>query len=372
MIDRILPGASTHTASWKDADFGFLKEIKQLELGSVLDFGCGLGRNLLPLTKVFRHVDGYDLPAMIQRLKDDEVDVCDSTRFLSSEWSVVKKRRYDLIVSEVVFQHIYEMVLIPYLHDIAAMSPYLWVLTRSWNDDHHKNNTKIINDTGLFTVEYVRERPGNILGMEPVSTEAGIRDAMEKLMRDDLDYHCAMLLRSNLFHKHGSPSAGEHGHERTQPLGERQLEIFVDLARRQSHEESGETPSEELILWDRIRDNIFFANIIHDRTLPGKAGSSRRLIGRLPTLAKRLVERLINWYMEPALENQREFNAYISQATTAMMDYLNHVRENEDKTSANIRRDLELMSDNIMIINKYLDRLSPEFQGESARLREPE
>src|SRR3990170_538113 len=39
-------------------------------LGSVLDFGCGLGRNFPYLRSVASRVVGYDLPAMIERCRE--------------------------------------------------------------------------------------------------------------------------------------------------------------------------------------------------------------------------------------------------------------------------------------------------------------
>lgn len=369
--ESIVPGSVDNPEAWKDADFAFLREIKRLRFDSVLDFGCGLGRNITPLTKVFQHVDGYDLPAMIQRLKENEAGVYNSARIMSSDWPVFRKRRYDLIVSELVFQHIFEMELITYLHDVAAMSPYLWLLTRSWNDDYRKNNMKIINDTGLFTAEYIRVSPARVLGAEPVLTDAGLRDALQKLMNDDSDFHCTMLLRSNRYEKQGGPSAGEPGHGIGQPLGERELEILEALARENLAREKPRDEKEET-LYDEgvLRDNIFFANIIYDRTIPGKAESNRALAGRFLALVKRLISRLGGWYVDPALENQREFNACIAQAAREMMNYLDDIKATEKNTDELMYRNLELIRENIMIINRYLARLSPEFHDEITRLHE--
>ena len=193
--ERILTGYLEDPRVWDASGCDHLRGFEQLEFVSVLDFGCGLGRNFSPLKEIFNHVDGYDLPPMIERLESDEPGMAASARYLSSDWIAVKERRYDLVVATLVFQHIFERELISYLSGIATMSPYLWVETKSWNDDRRKSNLEIINDTGLFTVE-------------SLVVDSGGQRTIDELIDGVSEFHCTMLLRSNEYRENSKPAGG--------------------------------------------------------------------------------------------------------------------------------------------------------------------
>ena len=75
-------------------------------MSSALDFGCGVGRLVLPLSRRFEQVTGVDVsPTMIelarQRVGDDpRID------FVHSLLAIEPSRRYDLVHSYIVMQHI--------------------------------------------------------------------------------------------------------------------------------------------------------------------------------------------------------------------------------------------------------------------------
>lgn len=84
-----------------DRHFGGMRQTT-----SALDFGCGVGRLVLPLSQRFDRVTGVDIsPAMIELAKkrmasNPNVDFVDQLSALESG------RRYDLVHSYIVIQHI--------------------------------------------------------------------------------------------------------------------------------------------------------------------------------------------------------------------------------------------------------------------------
>lgn len=101
------------------------------DLGDVLDFGCGLGRNFPFLRTVARRVEGYDLPPMIERCRTLAPVPVDS---LWDDWQQVKTRPYDLVFASLVLQHIEPAIAEEYLRDFAQMAPAVYLLTRTDND----------------------------------------------------------------------------------------------------------------------------------------------------------------------------------------------------------------------------------------------
>jgi SAM-dependent methyltransferase len=115
-------------------------------LGSVLDFGCGLGRNFPYLTRTARSVAGFDLPPMIEqcrRLATEHVDL------LTSDWVQLRVRQFDLIFASLVLQHIEPDPLRRYLADFASMSPEVYLLTRT-RTDFNEDLLDVIAESELF------------------------------------------------------------------------------------------------------------------------------------------------------------------------------------------------------------------------------
>jgi SAM-dependent methyltransferase len=85
-------------------------------LESVLDFGCGLGRNFSYLKTVASRVEGYDLPPMIERCRALATEPVSD---LTSDWTDARTRRYALVFASLVLQHIDTAECRRYLADFA-------------------------------------------------------------------------------------------------------------------------------------------------------------------------------------------------------------------------------------------------------------
>jgi len=117
-------------------------------LDSVLDFGCGLGRNFPYLTGIARSVAGFDLPPMIERCRSVAAGTVD---FLSPDWNQVRQLRFDLIFTTLVLQHIEPHPARAFLHDFAHMAPSVYLLTRT-DTDFGESLLDIVSDLGFFDV----------------------------------------------------------------------------------------------------------------------------------------------------------------------------------------------------------------------------
>lgn len=112
----------------------------------ILDFGCGLGRNLVGMMEYSDKwiAWGYDHPTMLERAKkfygerltgNDRLFLIDSWDAIKEQAMRDKKRKFfDLIFACLVFQHIKLNELRYYLADMAQMTHRLYVAGRRGND----------------------------------------------------------------------------------------------------------------------------------------------------------------------------------------------------------------------------------------------
>jgi len=100
-------------------------------IASVLDFGCGLGRNFSYLTTVAARVVGFDLPEMIARVRKL---VPHGAVVLSSDWDALRAMRFDLIFASLVLQHVPEDWCRRVVADFARMAPATYLLARGQGD----------------------------------------------------------------------------------------------------------------------------------------------------------------------------------------------------------------------------------------------
>ncbi|MBU1669829.1 MAG: class I SAM-dependent methyltransferase [Actinobacteria bacterium] len=121
-----------------------------------------------------------------------------------------------------------------------------------------------------------------------------------------------------------------------------------------------------------LMENLHLANAHYDRNLTGRPASDRKVLGSFYAFCKRMVRKLVGWYVEPALESQRLFNAYAVRSVNEMKRYLDHLQINEDILSTIIHRDLSLFRSNILFINRYLERRMLDFESEIGVLRSRE
>ena len=121
----------------------------------ILDFGCGLGRNILGILEATCwNVTGYDSPAMLKRAwtwldsKTQPATVRGTERCtLIDDWNNARFLTFECVLASLVFQHIYELELVEYLSDLRSMTRVLVVHGRRINDDSGKNTWEIINRT---------------------------------------------------------------------------------------------------------------------------------------------------------------------------------------------------------------------------------
>ena len=129
---------------------------------SVLDFGCGVGRNIFDFSQNFQNWKfyGYDNPHMLDKaneyskLKFNKTIYDYSNIELISNWEQLKKIKFDCIYATIVFQHIHENDLNLYLQDIKQMTHRLIVSGRRFNDDiidgKYKNTWQILENNGFY------------------------------------------------------------------------------------------------------------------------------------------------------------------------------------------------------------------------------
>jgi len=127
---------------------------------SVLDFGCGVGRNIFDFSHKFKNWKfyGYDNLNMLKKANEYSVgkfnkNITDYHNIeMISSWDDLKSMKFDCIYATLVFQHIHEKDLNLYLQDIKQMTNKLIVSGRRFNDDiidgEYKNTWQILENNG--------------------------------------------------------------------------------------------------------------------------------------------------------------------------------------------------------------------------------
>lgn len=126
----------------------------------VLDFGCGVGRNCIPLALKYSksEICVYDNPKMINQMcefcKQKYKLPIEEIKNLKTytEWDKIKTKKFDYVYATLVFQHIKESDLNTYLQDIKCITNNLIVFGRRFNDDSNKNTWNIIENNGLYPI----------------------------------------------------------------------------------------------------------------------------------------------------------------------------------------------------------------------------
>jgi SAM-dependent methyltransferase len=161
------------------------------QLGRILDFGCGLGRNFPLLTRLSGTVVGFDLPPMIDRCRQLPLP---PTVSLSDDWDVLRRESFDLIYAALVLQHIDTGQSLAYLRDCAAMSPRLYLLTRA-STDFQRNLLQLVVETGAFD-----EPDCTVVEHDDVSHQLKVlgRVPFREACRSTGDHHYEMLLNRRI------------------------------------------------------------------------------------------------------------------------------------------------------------------------------
>jgi len=130
--------------------------VKPHDYQYALDFGCGVGRNTLTLSKSYVKVIGYDLPNMIELVPEENKA---SNIAYTSEWDKVKEMSFDTVLASLVFQHIHDDELHEYLKDLKTNK--LILHSRLWMDDTNTQVLDIVNKYfSVVSIDYVRD-PNN-------------------------------------------------------------------------------------------------------------------------------------------------------------------------------------------------------------------
>src|SRR5688572_32362277 len=160
-------------------------------LESVLDFGCGLGRNFPYLKTMAARVEGFDLPPMIERCR---ALATEQVSRLSSDWTDVRARRYDLVFASLVLQHIDTEACRKFLVDFASMAPSFYVLTRT-RTDFDAVMLELVAEAGVYEGTTCR-----IVDHDPQTHQLRVvgETTLDAARRSADDVHYEILLRSRV------------------------------------------------------------------------------------------------------------------------------------------------------------------------------
>jgi 2-polyprenyl-3-methyl-5-hydroxy-6-metoxy-1,4-benzoquinol methylase len=156
-VDYILTSASIVTANFEPT---ILDHIGKHENIDILDFGCGIGRNAIPLALSNKTwmISVYDNINMINQMKifcnkkyNVDIEKIQNIK-IYTDWNILKQKKFDFIYCTLVFQHIQEDALVSYTSDIKNMTKNLIVMGRRFNDDNNKNTWQILEKNGLYPV----------------------------------------------------------------------------------------------------------------------------------------------------------------------------------------------------------------------------
>ena len=158
---------------------------------SVLDFGCGLGRNFPYLKTIASRVEGFDLPPMIERCRALGTEQVSD---LSGDWVDVRTRRYDLVFASLVLQHIDTDECRRYLADFAGMAPHVYLLTRT-RTDFDAVMLELVAESGLHATS-----PCRIVDHDPVTHQLRVIGdrSFDQARESADDVHYEMLLRPRI------------------------------------------------------------------------------------------------------------------------------------------------------------------------------
>ncbi len=157
---------------------------------SVLDFGCGLGRNFPYLKTIASQVEGYDLLPMIERCR---ALATEQVTDLTSDWAEARTRKYGLLFASLVLQHIDTAECRRYLADFARMAPHVYLLTRT-HTDFGAVMLDLVAEAGLSAIG-----PCRIVDHDPVTHQLRIigERSLDEARASNEDVHYEMLLRSH-------------------------------------------------------------------------------------------------------------------------------------------------------------------------------
>lgn len=119
---------------------------------TILDFGCGVGRNIPSLLRLApdARIIGYDLPNLVE-LANVYLgpEVFKKIEWLNPPPTALRIHTYDFVVADISFQHLDESELrlvLTILKDRLQPNGKLWVAGRWWSDYKHKSVWEMVLD----------------------------------------------------------------------------------------------------------------------------------------------------------------------------------------------------------------------------------
>jgi SAM-dependent methyltransferase len=119
----------------KEPDHWLIDKIRDMNAKTVMDFGCGLGKNSFVMADLGMRVTMYDFPNIISIMKKSPSYKRLSDILIAEDrWMNVCMRQYDVILANFVFQHMPVAVADEYLDCMKQMTGRLLVHGRSHMD----------------------------------------------------------------------------------------------------------------------------------------------------------------------------------------------------------------------------------------------
>lgn len=117
----------------------------------VLDFGCGVGRNTIALSKINNFVYGFDLPSMLSLVPKENKS---ENIVYVADWNFIKELKFNCVLASLVFQHIDDEELKNYLRDLSIITDKLILHSRTWIDHTETKVLDIVEK--YFILEYIK------------------------------------------------------------------------------------------------------------------------------------------------------------------------------------------------------------------------
>ena len=128
--------------------------------GSILDFGCGAGRNLAYLKDTYSQVYGYDYPNMLKFVSRETLAKGNVT--ITSDWGFISNHQYDEILFSLVLQHIHIDELRDILRRLSLCSRRFIIHSRTWIDFTFEDILPVLEEFFVIdSIEYDKDPNSN-------------------------------------------------------------------------------------------------------------------------------------------------------------------------------------------------------------------